>query len=91
VAALFDADNYARYRISFNTSTPGVPDMSHRDMPCFIHRRDGDDELLWGATYRITEWFMKTTFDYAPPATASLPVIHRRLGRHYLKGASPNG
>jgi len=89
VAALFDAGNYARYRISFKTGTPGVPDVPYRDMPCFIHRLDGDDELLWGATYRITERFLKTVFDYVPPSMASLPVIHRRLGRHYLLGTSP--
>jgi 8-oxo-dGTP pyrophosphatase MutT (NUDIX family) len=89
VARLLDAGNYARYRISFKTGTPGVPDMPIRDMPCFIHRLGGEDELLWGATYRITERFMKTIFDYVPPVMASLPVIHRRLGRHYLQGAAP--
>jgi hypothetical protein len=91
VATLFDAANYARFRITFKTGTTGVPDMPYRDMPCFIHRLDGEDELLWGATYRITEQFLKTVFDYAPPAMPSLPVIHRRLGRHYLQGASPRG
>ena len=79
VAALFDAGNYARYRISFKTGTPGVPDMPYRDMPCFIHRIDGDDELLWGATYRITERFLKTVFDYVPPSMASMPIIPRSL------------
>ncbi len=89
VAAFFDVANYARYRISFKTGTPGVPDMPYRDMPCFIHRHNGDNELLWGATYRITERFLKTIFGYVPPPMTSLPVIHRRLGRHYLEGGSP--
>ncbi len=88
LAALFDAGNYARYRISFKTATQGDPDRPFRDMPCFIHRLDGEDELLWGATYRITERFLKTIFDFVPPAMASLPVIHRRLGRHYLPGTA---
>jgi hypothetical protein len=89
LSAFFDAGNYARYRITFTTGAPGVPDMPYRDMPCFIHRRDGEDELLWGATYRITERFLKIVFDYVPPAMASLPVVHRRLGRHYIQGTSP--
>jgi len=89
LVSLFDVGNYARYRISFKTGTPGAPDMPYRDMPCFIHRHNRDDELLWGATYRITERFLKTIFDYVPPAMASLPVIHRRLDRHYLQGTSP--
>ncbi|MEE4112941.1 MAG: hypothetical protein V2I40_09020 [Desulfobacteraceae bacterium] len=89
VAAFFDAANYARYRISFKTGTPGVPDMPYREMPCFIHRHQDDKEMLWGATYRIAERFLKTIFDFVPPATTSLPLIHRRLGRHYLEGNSP--
>ncbi len=90
VTALFDAGNYARYRISFQTGTPGAPDMPYRDMPCFVHRQNGHDELLWGATYRITEQFLRTIFNHAPPSMVSLPVIHRRLGRRYLEGASPS-
>ncbi len=84
VAALFDIGNYARYRISFKVGPKGMPDTPYRDMPCFVHRQNGQDELLWGATYRITEQFLATVFGYAPPSMASLPVIHRRLDQNYL-------
>ena len=83
VTALFDHNNYARYRISFRSDTPRMP-----DMPCFVHRHNSHDELLWGATYRITEQFLKTIFGYKPPILDSLPVIHRRLDRHYLEGGA---
>lgn len=86
VSAFFESGNYARYRISFMSGTPGEPDMPFRDMPCFVHRNKGQDELLWGATYRITEAFLKTIFGYVPPAMGSLPVIHRRLDRDYIEG-----
>ena len=86
IAALFDTGNYARYRISFKTGTPGAPEIPYRDMPCFVHRHRGGDELLWGATYRITETFLKTILDHVPPSMESLPVIHRRLDRHYFEG-----
>ena len=89
VMALFDTGKYARYRISFTTGTAGAPDIPDRDMPCFVHRHNGQDELLWGATYRITETFLKTIFGHVPPSMKSLPVIHRRLDRRYLEGASP--
>jgi len=89
LATFFDPGNYARYRISFKAGKPGAPDMPYRDMPCFIHRQNGHDELLWGATYRITEQFLKTIFGHVPPSMVSLPVIHRRLGPHYLQGTSP--
>lgn len=90
VTALFDDNNYARYRISFKTDDPAVPDMPYRDMPCFVHRSHGGDELLWGATYRIAEQFIKTIFDYSPPSLDSLPVIQRRLDRHYIEGGGPD-
>jgi 8-oxo-dGTP pyrophosphatase MutT (NUDIX family) len=88
VAALLDAGNYARYRISFKSDTPGAPDRPYRDMPCFVHHHHGHDELLWGATYRITEQFLKTTFGHTPPPMESLPVIQRRLDRQYMQGSS---
>lgn len=87
VAAFFDPGNYARYRISFAGGSPGLPEMPDREMSCFVHRHQGTDELLWGATYRITKQFLKTIFDFAPPAVESLPVIRRRLDRRYLEGA----
>jgi hypothetical protein len=88
VRAFFNPENYARYRLSFRPGTPGAPEMSYRDMPCFVHRHEGQDELLWGATYRITERFLKTIFGYVPPLMESLPVVHRRLDRHYFAGRS---
>jgi 8-oxo-dGTP pyrophosphatase MutT (NUDIX family) len=89
VPALFETASYARYRISFKPGTPATPDMPFQDMPCFVHRQNGDRELLWGATYRITEQFLKTIFDFVPPPMGVLPVIHRRLGRRYLEGRTP--
>lgn len=89
VAALFDDSNYARYRISFKAGMSGMPDMPYRDMPCFVHRQKDQDELLWGATYRITEQFLKMIFEYRPPPMKKLPLIHRRLDQHYLEGGAP--
>jgi hypothetical protein len=86
VAAFFDPSNYARYRISFDPGVAGKTPAPVRDLPCFVQRRNGEVELLWGATYRIVERFLNTIFDYVPPPTASLPVIRRRLGRRYLEG-----
>ena len=89
VTAFFDAGSYASYRISFadRTSRPAAAPL-HRDMPCFVYRHNGRVDLLWGATYRITEQFLKTVFDYRPPSIQSLPVIHRRLDRRYLNGST---
>jgi hypothetical protein len=88
IPAFFDPANYARFRISFRTGTPGAPDRPYGDMPCFVHHHKGQDELLWGATYRITERFLKLIFDHVPPPMDALPVIHRQLDRRYLEGPS---
>jgi hypothetical protein len=87
LAALLDPVNYARYRISFSEIAAAAPIRPDRDMPCFRHRHQGQTELLWGATYRIVEQFLKAVFDFIPPAMESLPIIHRRLNRAYLEGA----
>jgi hypothetical protein len=86
LAALLDVDNYARYRLSFRTGKTDGSHMCDRDMPCFVHRQDGKHELLWGATYRITEQFLSSVFGFDPPPMMSLPIIHRQLDRHYLEG-----
>jgi hypothetical protein len=88
LTSFFEPQNYARYRLSFKSGTPGAPVIPYRDMPCFVHRHKGQDELLWGATYRITERFLNTMFDYVPPPMETLPVVHRRLDRHYFEGRS---
>ena len=90
VPALLDSGNYARYRITVRGSTPGNQEMQHQEMPCFVHRHEGHEELLWGATYRITEQFLKIVFGFIPPSAGTLPVFHRRLGRNYLEGGPPS-
>lgn len=88
VVAFFDADNYARYRISFKADAVGRKAITYRDMPCFVYRHKGQNELLWGATFRIVEHFLKTMFDYVPPMMNTLPLIHRRLDQRYLEGTA---
>lgn len=86
--AFFDATHYARYRISFSKRIPGTEHRPDREMPCFVYHPDGPQELLWGATYRITEHFLKIVFGYTPPPLERLRVIKRRLGETYLQGST---
>ncbi len=87
LASFFDPSNYARYRVSFAADDTADTALSDRDLGCFVHHHNGQDELLWGATHRITLRFLATVFDFAPPPMESLPLIHGRLGRQYLNGA----
>ena len=86
LADLLCARNYGRIVMSGEGIDRSPLRMSQREFPCFIHRDNDQKELLWGATYRITENFLRTIFDFVPPDTDSLPIIHHRIGRHYLEG-----
>lgn len=87
MASFFDRANYARYRISFSVENDNGETIPDRVLPCFVHRHNGQDELLWGATYRMVMQFLSTVFDYDPPPMESLPAIYRRLGQRYLNGS----
>jgi hypothetical protein len=78
---LLNPARYARYRLRMLT-----PSRTERvnTFPCFRYEKEGETELLWGATYRITMVFLKDVFGFVPPSTDSLPQIHGRLDRSYL-------
>jgi 8-oxo-dGTP pyrophosphatase MutT (NUDIX family) len=81
---LLDPKHYARYRLSFNTRQ-GVA-RRKEDFPCFIHHGRQGDEILWGATFRITMDFLKLVFGFQLPDLSDSPVIKRKLAQSYLDG-----
>ncbi len=85
---LLDPEAYGRYRIAFKGPNETMP--QKKDYPCFLHRDDHADEILWGATFRITMDFLKIVFDFEPPAMNRLPVIKGRLDHSYLTGSQLN-
>ncbi len=82
---LLQERNYARYRLHFDT-TRGA-NRSEEDFPCFVHHDPNGQEILWGATFRITMDFLKWVFGFDLPDLSSAPVIHRRLDETYLDGS----
>ena len=76
----FNPAQYARYRLRIETpsATENV-----NTFPCFRYEKDGQTEILWGATYRITMVFLNHVFGFSPPAIDSLPEIRGRLSRAY--------
>ena len=83
---LLDHHNYGRYRLDMTRrgETPGYK----QDFPCFIHRGRRGQELLWGATFRITLDFLTQVFDFEHPGLNGAPLYVGRLGKSYLKGSS---
>ena len=82
----FETRRYARYRLTFNTAEGQA--QRKEDFPCFIHNGCEGDEILWGATFRITVDFLQRVFGFIMPDLGTAPIITRRLGSTYFNGSS---
>jgi hypothetical protein len=88
---LLDPARYACYRLTFQPPRDGSPGSRTRDFPCFVHRDGEREEILWGATFRITMTFLSRIFGFSPPPVDTLPVIRDRLSRNYTTGKGEKG
>jgi hypothetical protein len=77
----FNSSQYARYRLRIET--PSTAEKINT-FPCFRYQKDGEAEILWGATFRITMVFLNYVFGFSPPDFDSLPEIRGHLTRAYL-------
>jgi hypothetical protein len=85
---LLDPAHYGRFRpLLTSTDTGDTQPLRSEDFPCFIHEDGQGREMLWGATYRITQYFLQLIFDFEAPRTDDLPVVHRHLDETYLNGS----
>jgi hypothetical protein len=84
---LLNPEAYACYRLLFKGAGERGGDYV-QDFPCFRHRKDGEEEVLWGATFRIVASFLQTVFGFRVPFTDSLPVITKTLDERYWNGSS---
>ena len=83
---LLNPENYARYRVRYSRSIQERLDRTMEDFPCFLYEREGEREMLWGATYRIVITFLKTVYGFLPPEETSLPVVSGTLRPAYMSG-----
>lgn len=77
---------YSRYRLRMGTNPGQGQTESIQDFPCFRLQAQNKQEILWGATYRITLDFLEQVFGFKPPAIATLPVVEGALDETYLTG-----
>jgi 8-oxo-dGTP pyrophosphatase MutT (NUDIX family) len=81
---LMDSEHYIRYRLTM--ALPPQAREQVREVPAFRFRSCSGQDILWGATFRITMAFLKLVFDFEPPAMESLPQEDGHLGKGYLTG-----
>jgi 8-oxo-dGTP pyrophosphatase MutT (NUDIX family) len=81
-----DPTNYAVYslEVSENLTTQGIP--NPWEFPCLVHQEDGEEEILWGATFEIIRTFFKIVFDFSFPVPDKRKVVRRPLPLNYLSG-----
>jgi hypothetical protein len=87
VRELLNPDAYACYRLHFNVDGKRGGDGTIQDFPCFRHQNEKEQEVLWGATFRIVMSFLEMVFGFTAPSTDSLPVIYNTLDQRYLSGS----
>ena len=81
---LLSPGNYACYRL--NMAPRGEDEGVDRtqDFPCFRHQTQDGEEVLWGATYRITMVFLELIYGFKAPSLDTLPYIYGHLDKRYF-------
>ena len=67
-----------------NLIAQGIP--NPWEFPCLVHKEDGEEEILWGATFEVIRTFFEIVFDFSFPAPDKQRVIQRPLVSNYLSG-----
>ena len=90
LAAFYRQESYGVYSLEIPEEmiAKGIP--SPWVFPCLIAEGEGEEEILWGATFQIIRTFLKISFPFPLPPAPGQRVIHRPLLRTYLSGEPPS-
>ncbi len=82
----FDRENYAVYSLEVPEKlvAQGIP--NPWEFPCLVHKEDGEEEILWGATFEIIRTFFKIVFSFSFPVPEKGKLVRRPLPSNYLSG-----
>jgi 8-oxo-dGTP pyrophosphatase MutT (NUDIX family) len=56
------------------------------EFPCFIHREDGEEEILWGATFEVIQTFFEIVFGFSFPTPNKQRIVRKPLASNYFSG-----
>ena len=84
--SFFYPTNYAVYSLEVpeKLAAQGIP--NPWEFPCLVHTENGEEEILWGATFKVIQNFFKIVFDFTFPSPDSRRVLRKRLAQNYLSG-----
>ena len=82
----FLPEHYAFYSLEVPAELipQGIP--NPWEFPCLVYDADGEEEILWGATYMVLRSFLRIVFDQPLPSPDGRRVINRPLISTYLSG-----
>jgi len=82
----FNRENYAIYSLEVpeRLVAQGIP--NPWEFPCLVHKEDGEEEILWGATFEIIRTFFKIVFDFSLPTPEKGRTVRRPLPLNYFSG-----
>ena len=87
---LLNPDNHAMFKLKLAGNAAASNTALPPCHPGYLHRSDGEFDLLWGATYRIVMDFLSLTFDFEPPDPKPMTLTDWELDEHYFEG-TPRG
>ena len=84
--SFFDERNYGIYSIETSNEL-AIDRRDPKEFPCLIIRgMQGNEDILWGATFFIIMNFLKIVLNFDIPDLHAKRVIKRTLGPEYLTG-----
>ncbi|NWF54242.1 MAG: CoA pyrophosphatase [Syntrophaceae bacterium] len=86
LSAFFKPENYAIYSLAVpeKLMAQGIP--SPWEFPCLVHRQGGEEDILWGATFKVIQTFFQIVLNFPFPSPDPQRVIRRSLASNYLTG-----
>jgi hypothetical protein len=88
--SLLDRRNYAVYCVDVPPHLKWRFPDKDQEFPCFLHRHQDIQEILWGATYRIVMSLVEMIFGFRSPDPRDLPRVNGVLEDWYVRGRQAN-
>jgi len=85
--AFFHTENYGLYSLEVpeDLIAQGIP--NPWEFPCLVYGEEGEEEILWGATFNVIRSFLRIVFDLPLPFPDGRRVIRRPLVSNYFSGS----
>jgi len=86
----FSPESYGTCLVASDMPVPAQPERTTWEFPCLIHRDgDGEEEILWGATFFVIMSFLERVFDFdytrLPPSGRT---VAKTLRTEYVTGTA---